>query len=167
MSMYCTVHAVAAQQADRLQAAKDEMECFQELENAAQMGVGQHWQGLHYLLTGSASLWTESGSEPPAPQAFLVVGGKELEDADGGYGPARLFSAQEVRAISSLFAEIDEKELSNRLDAAQNNPEQVYGFHWNVEPEIIRKMYRESFVQLKQFLNEAACSGQSLVVMLH
>ena len=48
------------------------------------------WHGIHYLLTGTA--W--AGAEP---LNFIVCGGTEVGDIDVGYGPARVFSSNDVK----------------------------------------------------------------------
>lgn len=160
MSMNCVLYAVSAQQAERLRDVEDEEQFFQELEAASPLDVGQEWHGLHYVLTGTAAGF-------PAPQGFLVEGGDELEGTDGGYGPGRIFSPREVDDIHSVLVDISAVEFESRFDPAQMNADQVYGFQWLEDSELMLKVYLESFMRLKQFVDEASRRGQCLVVLLH
>jgi len=54
------------------------------------------WHGLHFLLTGDP--WGGSGY-----RAFLLCGGIE-QGEDMGYGPARLFDAEEVGEIAETLS---------------------------------------------------------------
>lgn len=159
MSMNCVVVRVSKGQADRLRELDEDEEFFQELENVSKLDVGQCWHGLHYLLTQTASGF-------PAPLGFLVEGGEEI-GADGGYGPARLFSPREVDDIHSVLVDVSEEELWSRFDPAQMNAEQVYPFNWHDEPELTRSVYLRIFTELKKLVDEASRRGQCLVVTLN
>jgi len=58
--------------------------------------------GIHFLLTGTA--W-----EGDFPLAFIVRGGREVGDV--GYGPARIFTSDEVQAIANALRPITREVL--------------------------------------------------------
>jgi hypothetical protein len=57
------------------------------------------WHGLHYMLTKSA--W-----EGEEPLNFLLKGGVEVGDIEVGYGPARVFTSEEVHQINAALKPI-------------------------------------------------------------
>jgi len=70
--------------------------------------LDKSWHGIHYLLTGTAD---ESGT----PLEFLVAGGTFVGDEDIGYGPPRVFTSAETRAIAGLLATVSDDELRSRF----------------------------------------------------
>jgi hypothetical protein len=93
MSMIGNLRLVSDEQLNELFADPDQVEDFLyesgEPSPDEEDDVDKAWQGLHFLLTGSA--WN---GEPPLN--FLVSGGREIGDVDVGYGPARGFTSTEV-----------------------------------------------------------------------
>lgn len=57
--------------------------------------LGQAWHILHFLFTGTAE-------EGEWPGGFVMSGGTEI-GPDLGYGPARLFSAEQAREIAAFL----------------------------------------------------------------
>src|SRR5262245_50107120 len=77
----------------------------------AQLDVDKAWHGIHFLLNGEA--WE---GEPPLN---FIVGGQEIGDVDVGYGPARGFSVDEVRAIATALGPITGETLRSRYNARE------------------------------------------------
>ena len=117
------------------------------------------WHGLHYLLTGSA--WEESG-----PLAFIVAGGEEIPESDGGYGPVRLLSPGETAEINTALAEIDDAELWSRFDAEAMSEQGVYPDIWDEPEEDLRDEYLSYFNDLKKLVATAASRRESLLIFL-
>src|SRR5688572_21836437 len=87
-------------------------------EPFADLDIDKAWHGIHYLLTGS-------GWEGAPPLSFLVVGGATVGE-DRGYGPARGFSAEEVKPLAEALAPVTEDELRSRYDAKRMQREGRY-----------------------------------------
>ena len=84
-----------------------------------EIDVDKSWHGMHYLLTGSAE-----GGTPPLD--FLLEGGRIVGDEDVGYGPARVFTAEESRGIAAAVAAISDEELRARYDPSAMDAADVY-----------------------------------------
>jgi uncharacterized protein DUF1877 len=84
------------------------------------------WQGIHYLLTGTA--W-----EGDPPLNFLLAGGREL-DIEIGLGPPRTHTAAETRIIAAAFAGIDDAELRRRFAPAEMTRLEIYPGVWDLDP---------------------------------
>ena len=118
------------------------------------------WHGIHYLLTGTA--W--EGAEP---LNFIVCGGKEVGDVDVGYGPARVFSSDEVKKIADAVGAIDENELRQRFDPEEMKSLEIYPDIWDRDPEDDDTLGYciEYYDYLRRFLSDAA--GNSMGVALY
>jgi hypothetical protein len=71
-------------------------------ENSGFFELGQFWQMLHFLLTGTA--W-DVDEENPISQA--VLGGQEVGPDAFGYGPARFLKPEQVKQIAEALKEVD------------------------------------------------------------
>lgn len=142
----------AAKQREGLNLCEDET-ATTDLEKA--------WHGIHYLLTSSA----EEGN---APLDFLVVGGQSVGDIEVGYGPARVFTSGEVRAIHAALASIDEAALRARFTPAHMMELEIYPAIWDRDPaeDDTLGYCVEYFVPLKAFVAHAADKGLGLVITI-
>src|SRR5688500_17021681 len=82
------------------------------------LDVDKAWHAIHYLLNGEA--W-----DGEHPLDFWTVGGTEL--AELGYGPARGFTAADVKAIAAALEGIDTAKLFERWDAKKMRKAKIYG----------------------------------------
>jgi hypothetical protein len=78
--------------------------------------LGQAWHILHFLFTGTAE-------EGEWPGGFVMSGGTEI-GPDLGYGPARLFSAEQAREIAAFLdtqsvRSLDEAYVAQEIEAAR------------------------------------------------
>jgi hypothetical protein len=116
------------------------------------------WHGLHFLLTGDP--WGGAGY-----RAFLLCGGRE-QGEDMGYGPARLFDADEVGEIANTLGGISAEELWSRFDAERMEEAEVYPGIWDEPEEDLREEYVEYFEMLKDFVLQTAKDGNSLRISM-
>ncbi len=124
--------------------------------------IDRAWHGLHYLLTGTA--W-----EGQAPLNFIVQGGREIGETDVGYGPARGFTADEVRAIAQALARIDVQTLRARFNPQAMMTADIYPNSWDrpaAEDDTLGYLV-EYYEQLRPFISEAAAAGEALLVYLN
>ena len=93
------------------------------LEMAGTEGIStdldQAWHGIHYLLTGTA--W-----DGDLPRGFLVSGGTPAGHVDAGYGPARVLTARETRAVHEALGALSDEELAARFDPVDMRAKQIY-----------------------------------------
>ena len=128
-------------------------------------GVGtdldKAWHGIHYLLTGTAWKGTP-------PLNFLVAGGREVGKLDVGYGPARVFTAAETRAVRDALDKCDDDGLRSRFNAAEMMKEGIYPEIWDRSPEEDDTLgYLLEYLRiLRGVLSEAVDRGHGLVVYL-
>ena len=119
------------------------------------------WHGIHYLLTGTAS-------EGRKPLDFLVSGGREVGDVDVGYGPARVFSAAETRAVHEALAKLGDDELRGRFNPKDMTQQDIYPEIWNNDPEEEDPLgyVTEYLGTLRGFLAQAVRQGHGVVVYM-
>ncbi len=119
------------------------------------------WHGLHYLFTQ-----TDWAGEPPLN--FIVCGGTEVGDVDVGYGPARVFRAQEVQAIHTALQATDPDTLRNRFDPDAMMKLDIYPTIWDrdAQEDDTLAYCLEYFDVLKDFIADAARHELGLVVYL-
>jgi len=128
----------------------------------ADLDIDKAWHGIHFLLTRSA--W-----EGELPLAFLVCGGTEIGDEDVGYGPARGFDSEQVRAIAKALEAIDPIEFRARFDPAAMTKAQVYPEIWNrpLEQEDTVGYLVDYYDEMRSFIAGAAKEGEALLVYLN
>ena len=82
--------------------------------------LDHHWHVLHYLFTGTA--W-----EGALPEGFIAAAGAEIGDIDVGYGPARLFTPEEVRGIAAFLDRLTRDDLRRRYVPPEIAAAEIYG----------------------------------------
>ena len=120
----------------------------------APLYLGKAWHALHYLLTGSA--WEGEG-----PLRFLASGGTELGD-ELVYGPARIWSVDEVRAIAAALADLPTEVLLGRVDPAAMTAAEIYPAIWDRD-EDFAAFIGPAYEELRAFMREAAARGEGMV----
>jgi hypothetical protein len=113
--------------------------------------VEKSWHGIHYLLNGEA--WT---GEPPLD--FIVAGGHEVGDIDVGYGPARVFSSDELAAIIRALGPITDDMLRARFKPVPADQEHIYPFYGGLEVENVEALI-DAYHGLRGFLELGAGKG--------
>jgi hypothetical protein len=126
--------------------------------NGNELDVDKAWQGLHFLLTGSA--W-----EGSFPLNFIVAGGEEVGD-DLGYGPARGLTSGDVRTIDAALQPLAPDELGQRFDAERMTELQIYPFGWSHDPDGEREYLLDFYSDLRAFIRRTAEQGHALLVYL-
>lgn len=133
------------------------------LAESDDLDLDKAWHGLHYLLTGTA--W-----EGEFPASFLVSGGMPLGEEDVGYGPARAFAPEEVRAIADFLDGMDETALRARYVPAELAEAEIYpDVIWtrDEEAETNWEYLLDAFTRSRAFVREAADRGLALLAFLN
>lgn len=92
-----------------------------------ELDVDKAWQGIHYLLTGTA--WE---GDPPLN---FILHGKGIGKVDVGYGPARTLTGDEVRRLAEALDALPPDELRQRFDPARMMELSVYPEIWDRDPD--------------------------------
>jgi hypothetical protein len=124
--------------------------------------LDKSWQGIHYLLTGTA--W-----EGDKPLNFLMAGGRPVGVIDVGYGPARVLSSAETRAAHEALAQLTDDDLRARFNPADMMKKEIYPEIWDRAPEEDDTLgYLLEYTRtLRGFLAQAVERNQGLVVYLN
>src|SRR5262249_19693406 len=75
------------------------------------LSLEKEWHGLHFILCG----------EPGPGESLLsqvVIGGEEIGEDFGGYGPARCFTPTRIAELAAALAGRTEREAASRFDPA-------------------------------------------------
>jgi hypothetical protein len=121
------------------------------------------WHCLHYLLTGSPQ-----GGQ--GPLAFLLAGGTPVGEEDlGGAGPARVFRAAEVGAISLALASVTEATLIERFDVKKLDALGIYPGRWdhlNLKSDYDLGYYLGPFRGLQRLTERAREEASGMIVWI-
>ena len=123
--------------------------------------LDKSWHGLHYLMTGSADA-------ADMPLSFLVSGGRDVGDIEVGYGPARVFTAQETASILTAINAWTDDRLHARFNAAEMMRLEIYPEIWDRDPSGGEPLnYLVEYAgTLRAFLHQAVDLRLGLVVTL-
>jgi hypothetical protein len=127
----------------------------------ADTDLDKAWHGIHYMLTQTA--W-----EGDEPLNFLVGGGSQVGNVEVGYGPARAFSADEVKAICAALGPLDSDFLRARFNPQEMMKLDIYPSIWDRDPadDDTFGHCAEHFESLKAFIEQTATRNMGLVVYL-
>jgi hypothetical protein len=118
------------------------------------------WHTIHFVLTGSA--W-----EGDFPLGFLVSAGVPVGEEDVGYGPARAFRSDEVRAIHASLSAVSDAEFGRRFSVAAMKEADIYPSFGHASDEEERPYFLGYFQVLKAFVERAAEQNKALLVYVN
>jgi len=81
------------------------------------------WHAIHFVLNGS-----RLGGNPPLN--FLVDEGTAVGEIDVGFGPARVLTSAEVRALAKALAAVEPEDVRGQLDLSQLDAMRIYPGAW-------------------------------------
>jgi hypothetical protein len=120
--------------------------------------VDKAWHAIHFMLAGDPD-----GGEEPA--ASVVLGGQEVGE-DFGYGPARVLSSEEVRAIGEFLRDMPPEKFSLRYAPREMDAAEIYPVAWVDDGEEGREYVAHAYARLRKFYLEAAARGDGVVAWL-
>ncbi len=120
--------------------------------------LDKSWQGLHYLMTGSAE-------QPKGVLGQAILGGREVGE-DLGYGPARVLTPENVKKIAVALAQVTQASLAARYDPATMERLKIYPPIWTREGTEGLRFLQNYLPALKAFYQRAADSGSEVVLLL-
>lgn len=135
---------------------------FDEKNSDNLMDIDKTWHAIHYTLTG-----TQYEMEEDDDISHLVLGGTPVSEEDMGYGPARLFTKEQVVLLNNALKEWDEALFRQNFDMegmleeeiyplieGQDNEEDFFSYVWPY------------FVWVKKFFQEAAEKGEYVLAFI-
>lgn len=122
-----------------------------------ELDLDKFWHGVHFLLTGSA--WGLGDGVAGA----AVLGGEEIGE-DGGYGPARLVTADRVRSVADALDALDDDTLRTRFDRPAMKAAEIYPDIW--DEDVSPDGFLAHVAELRRFYRTAADNGQALLLMI-
>src|SRR5438094_715270 len=130
-----------------------------DAEAGGNVVLNKAWHAIHFALTGQRL----GGQEP---LSFLVDEGTPVGEIDLGYGPARVLTSEQVRAIASQLAAIAPEDLAARIDLKQLDDELIYPGHWQrngIGVDYVVSNYRE----MRDLFARSAERGDGLVLFIN
>ncbi len=115
--------------------------------------LDKSWQGIHYCLNKTAY-----DAEPPLD--FIIDGGEAAGEIEVGYGPARLFNSEIVKAIESKLSDISIETISANYNPIEMDKLDIYPNIWERDGEEGLEYITEYFSSLKEFI--ANCTKNNI-----
>lgn len=121
--------------------------------------LAKAWHGIHFLLTG-----TQYEAKTVLGQALM--GGRPI-GKDQGYGPMRVLSPEQVRAIAEALSKVTPEELSARYDPQAFERADIYPSGMWVKEGLGALKYLLAFYgPLQAFYKKAAENGDAIVLII-
>ena len=123
-----------------------------------ELDLGKSWHAIHYLLTGTA--WEIGDGAAGA----AILGGNEIGE-DSGYGPARVFDPESVRAIAAELDAMDAETLRARFDPNAMAAAEIYPDLWAGGAAEFNGLAMQ-FAELQRFYWAAAQNGEAVLLAI-
>lgn len=134
------------------------VEAWDLLEDDRCVDVDKAWHAVHAALTGGLD-------EVDTPLGLAVLGGRPFGE-DGGYGPPRLLTTDQVRTASEALDELGPGGFAAQLDIAELNRLGAYPFAWDEDEDELRAWLGDAFDLLAATFRRAAADGSSMLIVL-
>lgn len=133
------------------------LRAFEPEAHVLKTSLGKYWHGIHYLLC--RKVW--SGA---LPDAFLIDGGTFVGDVDIGYGPARVFTAEEAGEIAESLLRKTRRDLICNFDSNLMLDYDIYPQVWEEETALMSCL--NHFDGLQAFLQKIRANRLGMVMCL-
>jgi hypothetical protein len=110
------------------------------------------WHALQFMLNGHPS-------EGTGPLFDAILGGTEVGE-DMGYGPSRVLTPDEVRAVAVALNKVDRTELKKKFDPKAFKKNDIYVGDWDF------KELNARLKDLTTFFEEAAENGNAMLLTI-
>ncbi|HMS90109.1 MAG TPA: YfbM family protein [Acidimicrobiales bacterium] len=129
------------------------------LEDERCVDVDKAWHAIHVALTGGVD-------EVDTPLGLVVLGGTTFGE-DGGYGPPRLLTPEQVRVASEALDELGPGGFAEHLDIAELARLQAYPSVWDeADDDELRSWLGDGFDLLAATFRRATADGSAMLIML-
>jgi hypothetical protein len=128
-------------------------------DSCERLELQKAWHAIHYTLNGS-----RLGGD--APLNFLVSEGTPVGEIDVGYGPARIFTSEQVRRLASELILIAPEEVRRRVDLQRFDAEGIYPGNWQsngYDANYVVDNYRN----MRDLVARAASQGLGLILYIN
>jgi hypothetical protein len=162
MAMIANLRPATDRDIDRLLTNPSEITRFlygSGADGCERVELHKAWHAIHFVLNGSRL-------DGDAPLNFLVAEGTPVGEVDVGYGPARVFSSEEVRYLASALILIAPDEVARRVDLAQLDAEGIYPGNWQsngYDADYVVDNYRS----MRDLVARAAADGLGLILYIN
>jgi hypothetical protein len=118
------------------------------------------WHAIHFTLTGSRL----GGDEP---LNFLVAEGTPVGEIDVGFGPARVLTSRQVRAIAGRLAQISPETVAERVNLRDFDAQQIYPGNWQRDGVHGVDFVVNSYRDMRDLFTRAAARGDGIVLYIN
>lgn len=126
---------------------------------AERISLDRAWHAIHFALNGS-----RLGGQPPLN--FLVDEGRAIGSVDVGFGPARVLTSAEVRALAERLGDVPPDHLRQRLDLSQLDREAIYPGNWQRNGRDVDYVV-DHYAALHTLVRRLAQSGLGLILYVN
>lgn len=135
---------------------------FDENNSKYLLDIDKTWHAIHYTLTG-----TQYEIEDDEDVSHLILGGVPVSEEDMGYGPARLFTKEQVVLLNNALKEWDETCFRQNFNMEGMFEEEIYPLiEGQDEEEEFFSYVWPYFKWIKEFFQEAAKEEQYVLTFL-
>jgi hypothetical protein len=162
MGMIGNLRPVSDSEIERLMGNPSEITRFlygSEADGCERVVIDKAWHAIHYALTGS-----RLGG--PEPLNFLVSEGTPVGEVDVGYGPARVLTSQQVRALAAALATVPPDDLGKRVDLKTLDDEIIYPGGWQRDGKSVDYVV-SNYRDMRSLIERLAERGEGLVLYIN
>ncbi len=135
-----------------------QIEPWDLLEDDRCIDVDKAWHAIHVTLTGGID-------EVDTALGLVVLGGTEFGE-DGGYGPPRLLTPEQVRVASEALDELGPGGFAEQLDIGELDRLQAYPSVWTEDHDELRAWLGDGFDVVAATFRRASADGSAMLIML-
>jgi hypothetical protein len=128
-------------------------------DSCERVDLHKAWHAIHFVLNGS-----RLGGE--APLNFLVSEGTPVGEVDVGYGPARIFTSEQVRRLASALILIAPDEVAQRVDLERFDAEGIYPGNWQSNGYDVHYVV-DNYRNMRDLVARAASQGLGLILYIN
>jgi hypothetical protein len=123
-----------------------------------ELDIDKSWHLIHFLLSGER--WTAKSLLGRA-----VLGGTEIKNSDGGYGPIRYLTHTEVRAISDAIQTVSPTALWSRFNPEEVQAADIYPGSWELDA-VTEQYVLFNYASLQAFYASASNAGNGVLLCI-
>ncbi|MFC0581426.1 YfbM family protein [Micrococcoides hystricis] len=161
MGMIWTANRLSEAQARELLIDPEAYFSFIEEDHSEHaIDLDKAWQGIHWLLTGSAG-------PTDTAESLAIYGWEagELLEIDAGYGQPALLWPDRVQDVNAALQRLTDQELQQRFNPEQMSNSPLYPDLWD-EEDIFETYLLPYAQQLRKFYAAAARNRQAVVMAI-
>ena len=123
------------------------------------MRLDRAWHAIHFVLNGS-----RLGGNPPLN--FLVDEGTAVGEVDVGFGPARVLTSAQVRALAIALSLVEPEDVRGRVDLAEFDAMRIYPGAWQRDGLDVDYVVRH-YAAMRELVARLARDGLGMVLYIN